>query len=143
LVKGGEQEGLCCSKALVELDKELGAMLRGDDSASSPISRIRSAFDEVRRFKIVEEIGHDRAIDAEVLGQGELAPNGALGRCRKDLVAPWTAREICDRIVRSHDVGPKQSAQTPAQVLCQCVVTAGGFPDYVSMTRGVVHNSII
>ena len=118
-------------------------MLRGDDSAGSPICRIRSAFDEARRFEIIEQIGHDRAIDAEVLGQGELAPNSALGGGGKDLVAPRTTREVGDRIVRGHDVGPKQSAQPPAEVLCQCVVTAGCFRDSTSMTRGVVHNFII
>jgi hypothetical protein len=34
--------------------------------------------------QIVEEVGHDRSIDSEVLGQGELAAYGALSRGGKD-----------------------------------------------------------
>jgi hypothetical protein len=127
----------------MEFGKELGAMLSGDNSASSPISRIRSALDEVRRFQIIEEIGHHRAVDAEVLRESELAPDRALGGRRKDLVAPRTARKIGDRVVRGGYISPKESAQTPTKVVRQCVVTAGGVPDFVSVTRGVVHNFII
>ena len=104
--------GLCCPKALMELGKEVRAVLRGDNSARPPISRIRAALNQVRCLEVVEEIGHDRAVDAEVLGQGELAPNGALGGRRQHLVAAWTARKVGNGMVRSSDVGPKQSAQT-------------------------------
>jgi hypothetical protein len=123
----------------MELGKEIGAALGGHNSASSPIGRIRSAFDEVRRFEIIKEIGHDRTVDAEELSQGELAPNCPLGRCRKDLVAPGTTREIGDRLVCGCDVGPKHRAKTPAEVVRQGVVTATGFADIVAVTREVVH----
>ena len=114
-------------------------MLGGDNTASSPVGRIRSAFDEVGRLEIIEEIGHDRAVDAEMLRQGELAPNCPLGGCGKDLVAPRTTWEVGDRVVRGRDVGPKHSAKTPAEVVRQRVVTAGSVPDIVAVTRGVVH----
>ena len=87
-------------------------MLRCDNSARPPISRIRAALNQVRCLEVVEEIGHDRAVDAEVLGQGELAPNSALGSRRQHLVAAWTARKVGNGIVRSSDVGRKQSTQT-------------------------------
>ena len=88
-----------------------------------------------RRFEVVEQVGHDRAVDAEVLGQGELAPDGALGRGRKDLVAPRAAGKVGHRLVGGLDVGPKDDAQAPPEVVGQCVIAAAGVPDFVPVTR--------
>jgi hypothetical protein len=79
LVKGSEQVGLCLPETPIKLGEELGAVLGGDNSASSPVGRIRAALDQLRRLEVVEKVGHHRAVDTEVLGQGELAPNGAVG----------------------------------------------------------------
>jgi hypothetical protein len=143
LVKGGEDVGLCRSEALIELGEELDAVLGGDNAASSPISRIRVAFDQGRRFEVIEEVGHDGPVDAKVLGQGELAPNSALGGSGKDLVAPRTAWEVGDRLMGGGHVGPKDRAESPSEVVGQGVVAATGNPDLDSVTRGVVHTLII
>ena len=135
--------GLRRSEALIEAGEELDAVLGGDDSAGSPISRIWVALDQGRRFEVIEEVGHDGAVDAEVLGQGELAPDSALGGGGKDLVAPRTAGEVGDRGMGGRDVGPKDHAQAPSEVVGQGVVAAAGVPDFVSVTRGVVHTPII
>ena len=92
---------------------------------------------------IVEEIGHDRAVDTEVLGQGELADNGAVRGCGEDLVAPRTAGEIGHRGVCGLDVGPEEHAQAPSEILCQGVFTAAGFPRAVLAVRDIVHHLII
>ncbi len=127
----------------MELGKEVRAVLRCDNSARPPISRIRAALNQVRCLEVVEEIGHDRAVDAEVLGQGELAPNGALGSRRQHLVAAWTARKVGNGIVRSSDVGPKQCTQAPAEIICQRVVTSAWVVGSVSLTRVIDHIFII
>ena len=92
MVKWGEQVGLCLPETPVKLGEQLGAVMGGNDSPSSPVGRIRAALDQVRRLEVIEEVGHHRAVDTEVLGQGELAPNGAAGGRGKHLVAPGTAR---------------------------------------------------
>jgi hypothetical protein len=143
LVEGGEEVGLRRSEALIELGKKLDAVLGGHHSASSPISRIRVAFDQGRRFEVIEEVGHDGAVDAEVLGQGELAAHSALGGGGKDLVAPRTAGEVGDRLMGGCHVGPKDRAQAPSEIVGQGVVAAAGNPTFASVTRGVVHTLII
>jgi hypothetical protein len=143
LFQWGENVGLGCPEAPIELGEELGAAWGGDDPASSSISRIRAAFDQTRRLEVVEEVGHDGPVDAEVLSQSELTPNRALGRRRKDLVAPRTAGEVGYRLVGGLDVGPKDSAQAPSEVVRQSVVAAAGIPNFVSVTRDVVHDFII
>jgi hypothetical protein len=84
--------GLRRPEAVIEGREELGAELRGDDSASSPVGRIGAALDQFRRFQVIEEVGHDRSVDSEVLGQGELATDSALSGGGKDLVTPRAAR---------------------------------------------------
>jgi hypothetical protein len=143
LVKGGQQVGLRLPETPIEFGEELRAVLGSDNPASSPIGWIRAALDQLRRLEVIEEVGHHRAVDAEVLGQGELAPNGAVGGRGQYLVAPRTAREVGHRPVGSRDVGPKHSAQTPSQVVGQRVVTAAGTADFFRVTRGLVHAVII
>jgi hypothetical protein len=84
--------GLRRPKAVIEGREELGAELCGDDSASSPVCRIGAALDQPRRFQVIDEVGHDRSVDSEVLGQGKLATDSPLSGGGKDLVAPRAAR---------------------------------------------------
>jgi hypothetical protein len=109
-VERGEQVGLDRPEAVVEGREELGAELRGDDSPSSPVGRIGSALDQACRFEVIEEVGHDRSVDSELLGQGELAANSALSGCKENLVAPWAAGEVghrgvCGLGIRTKDHG--------------------------------------
>jgi hypothetical protein len=143
LGKGGEEVGLCGPKTPLKLGKEVGAVLSGDNSVRPPISRIRAALNQVRCLEVIEEIGHDCAVDAEVLSQRELTPDGALGSGREHLVAPWTARKVGNCIERSGDVGPKHSAQAPTEIVCQCVVTSAWIVGSVSLTRKIDHIFII
>src|SRR5260370_42677783 len=107
--------GLCRPKAVIESREEFGAELRGDDSASAPVGRIGTALDQFRGFQRIEEVGHDRSVDSEVLGQGELAANSALSRGRKDLVPPRTARKAGPRTARALGVRPRAHAQAPSE----------------------------
>ncbi len=63
---------------VIEACEKFVALLGGDDSASAPVGWIKAALDQARRFEVVQEVGHDGAVDTEVLGEGELAANGAL-----------------------------------------------------------------
>ena len=135
--------GLRRSEAVVEGGEEIGPLLGGDDVASSAISRIRTTLDQVFGFEIIEEVGHHGAVDPEMLGQGELAPHGALCGGREDLVAPRTAGEVGDRGVGCRDVGPKDRAQAPPEVISQCVVTSARAAGSISLTRDIVHIFII
>ena len=135
--------GLCRPKAVIESREEFGAELRGDDSASSPVGRIWTAFDQFRGFQLIEEIGHDRSVDSEVLGQGELAADSALSRGRKDLVSPRAARKVGHRIARGLGVRPQDHAQAPSEVACQRADAAWGPANIIRATRTVIHPLII
>ncbi len=126
-------------EAVVEGGEELGPLLGDDDVARAPIGRIRSTFDQAGRFEIIEEVGHDGAVDTQMLGQGELAPHDALGGSGQDLVATRAAREVGDSGVRGRDVGPKDRAEAPPEVIRQCVVTSAWVGGSVSLTRDVGH----
>ncbi len=135
--------GLSRAKAVIEGREEFAAELRGDDSASSPVGRIRAALDQSRRFQLIEQVGHDRSVDAEVLGQGELATDSALSRGGKDLVTPRAARKVGHRGVRGPGVGPQDHAQSPSEVPCQRADAAGGAANVVTVTGGLIHRLII
>jgi len=76
-VERGEQIVLRCPEPVIEGCEELGAEFACDDSASSPVGGVGPTLDQLGRLEIVEEVGHDRSIDPEVLGQGKLAANRA------------------------------------------------------------------
>src|SRR5260370_39834417 len=93
-VERGEQMCVRRPEAVMEGREELGAELRGDGSARSPVCRIGAALDQPRRFQVIEEVGHDGSVDSEVLGQGKLATDSALSGGGKDLVTPRAARKV-------------------------------------------------
>ena len=130
-------------KAVIEGGEEFGAELGGDDSASSPVCRIGAALDQLRRFEVIEEVGHHRSVDSEVLGQGKLATDSALSRCRKDLVPARAARKVGRRGVRGRGVRAQDHAQAPSEVACQRAGAAGGPPNIVKAARDVIHPLII
>ncbi len=135
--------GLCRAKAVIESREEFGAELRGDDSVSSPVGRIGTALDQFRGFQLIEEVSHDRSVDSEVLGQGELATDSALSRGRKDLVSPRAARKVGYRGARGLGVRPQDHAQAPSEVACQGADTAGGPAKIIRATSTVIHPLII
>ena len=107
--------------------------------ACAPIGRIRPTFDQACRFEVIEQVGHDGAVDTEMLRQGQLAPHHAMGRRGEDLVATRPAREVGHRGVRRRDVGPKDRAEAPPEICGQGVVTSAGVAGSLPLTREVAH----
>jgi hypothetical protein len=143
VVERGKHIGLGCPEPVIEGLEELGAELRRDDSASSPVGGVGPTLDQLGRLEIVEEVGHDCSVDTEVLGQGKLAANGALSRCGKDLVTPRAAGKVGDRGVRGRGVRPQDHAQAPSEVACQRADAARGVPNFATVTMGFIHQPII
>jgi hypothetical protein len=135
--------GLRRPKAVIEGRQEFGTELCGDDSPSSPVGRIGAALDQLRRFQVIEKVGHDRSVDSEVLGQGELATDSALSSGGKDLVSARAARKIGHRGVSGRGVRPQDHAQAPSEVACQRADAAGGAANIVTVTRDAIHRLII
>ena len=135
--------GLHRPEAVIEGREKLGAQLGGDDSPSPPVGRIGAPLYQAGRFEVIEKVGHDRPVDSQMLGQGELARNGALSGGGKDLVAPWAAGKVGHRGVCGRGIRTKDHAQTPAEVVRQRGAAAGGSPDFVTAIRGVIHQPII
>jgi hypothetical protein len=141
--KWGQQVGLCCPKTVIEAGEEFVALLGSDDTAGTPVGRIRPTLNQAGRFEIVEEVGHDRTVDPEVLSQCELAPDRALSGGRKHLVAPRPAGQVGYCGVGRLHIGPKDHAQAPTEVIGQRVLATRGVPDFISGASGVVHRLII
>src|ERR1700694_321222 len=72
-----------------------------------------------------------------------LATNGALSGGGKYLVAPRAAGKVGHRGVCRRGIRPKDHAQAPAEVACQRGAAAGGIPDFVTATSGVIHQPIV
>jgi hypothetical protein len=119
------------------------ALLGGDDSAGSPVGRIRAALDQARPFEVIEEVCHNRTVDSEVLGQGKLAGDRSLGGGGKDLIPPWPARKVGHRGVGRLDVGPKDHAEAPPEVVGQRVRAGRGVLTPAAVASDVVHHPII
>jgi hypothetical protein len=141
--KRGQQLGFRCPEAVIETGEEFIALLGGHDSAGAPVSRIRASLDQAGGFEVIEEVGHDRTVDSEVLGEGELATDGALSRGGKHLVAPRTAGKIGHCGMGGLDVGPKDHAKAPSEVVCQPVPATSGVLILVPVTSNVVHHPIV
>jgi hypothetical protein len=54
-------------EAVIEGRQELGSLFGGDDATGAPICRIGAAFDQAGGFEVIEQVGHDGAVDSEVL----------------------------------------------------------------------------
>jgi hypothetical protein len=117
--------GFRCPEVFVETGEEFIALLGGDDSAGAPVGRIGASLDQAFGFEVIEEVGHDSAVYSEVLGESELASDSALSGRGKDL-----------------DIGPKNHAQAPSEIICQPVCAAQGVLDLV-VASDVVHQAII
>jgi hypothetical protein len=139
-VERGEQTGFRRPEAVIEGRKELGAELRGNDSPSSPVGGIGAPLDQVRRFQVIEEVRHDRAVDSEVLGQRELATNLALSGGRQNLVAPRAAGQVSHGGVCSPGIRAQNHAKAPAEVVSQRGVAAGGALSVVALITDLIHH---
>jgi hypothetical protein len=117
LVEGSKKVGLCRPEAPIELGEELDAVVGGDDPAGSPIGRIRAAFDHPRRLEVVEQVGHDRAVNAQPGREHGLAawlvPRGG----GQHLVAAMAARQALGHGVGRLDVPAEHHGQPPAKLL--------------------------
>jgi hypothetical protein len=140
--KRGQKVGFRCPEAFVETGEEFIALLGGDDSAGAPVGRIGASLDQAFGFEVVEEVGHDRTVYSEVLGESELATDRALSGRRKHLVAPGAAGKVGDCGMGGLDIGPKNHAQTPSEIICQPVCAAQGVL-YLALASDVVHQPII
>ena len=103
-----------------------GAAFGDQDAASAPVGRIGTPLDQALLLEVVEQVGHHRAVHAEVLGQGQLAAHRALSRRRQHLVAPGAAGEIGQRGVRGRHVRAEYRAQAPAEIFGQRARTGTG-----------------
>ena len=74
--------------------------------------------------RVVEEIGHDRAVDAEVLGQGELAPTVPWVAADSTWSAAWTAGRSATALCAEQRRRPETVYPSPAEIICQRVVTS-------------------
>jgi len=141
--KRGQEVGFCCPEAIIEAAEEFVALWGGHDPAGAPVRGIRAALDQAGGFEVIEKVGHDRTVHSEVLGQGELAGDGALRSGGKHLVAPRTSGKIGHRGMGRLDIGPKNHTQAPSEIVGQRVCAARGCALFVPVTSDLVHEPII
>ena len=121
VVEWGEQVCLGGLQAVIEGGQEPGALGGDDDSASSSIGGIGLTFDQPGPFEVIEEVGHDRPVDAQVVGQGQLATDLPMGGGGHHLVATRAAGKLGYCLIGGSHVSPEHHAERPAQILSQRV----------------------
>ena len=107
VVKTGQHLVLGRAQPLAEPVEERQAGRGGRDPPGPPVGRVRATLDQAGLGQAVEQVGHDRAVHAQVLGQRELAavlvvpigPDGGAGQRAgsEELVAAETAAELKGR----------------------------------------------
>ncbi len=130
-VQAAEQLFLGGAQLLVELGPGAAALRGGHDPPGPPVSRVGAALDEPGGLEVVEQVGHDRAVHAQALGQGLLAAVLVAGGRGEDLVTAGTAGEVGQGLVHGLDVAAEDGAERPAQVVAQRAglgVRPGGSP---------------
>src|SRR5690606_7602954 len=90
---------------------------RRDDAAGPAVGGVLLPLDEPRGDEVVDEVRHDGAVDAVVLGERELRGVVALRDGDEHLVAPRAVRDVLQRVLDRGAVGAQEHAQVPAQVL--------------------------
>jgi len=70
--QAAEDVRLQAVEAAAELLERGAAVVGGDDGARAAVGRVGPALEQAGLFHVVEQVGHDRAVDAEALGD-ELA----------------------------------------------------------------------
>jgi hypothetical protein len=135
--------GFCGLEAVIESSQELGTVFGGDDVAGAPVGRVGAAFDQAGGLEVVEEVGHDGSVDAEVLGEGELAADSAVCRSGEHLITAGTAGEVSDCVVRGDDVRPEDRPEPPPQVVGQCVAAAADRQCSVSVLSDIGHEVML
>jgi hypothetical protein len=141
--KRRQQVGLRCSEPVIETGEQFVSLSGGDDSTGAPIGRVRTALYQAGCFEVIQEVGHDGAVDPEMLGQRQLATHRALSGRRKNLVAARAPGKTGHGLMGSTDVAPEDHAQPPSEVVGQRVLTAGRVPTLTTLTGSVVHRPII
>ena len=86
------------------------------DAPRPPVGRVRRARDEPRLLQLVEEVGHHRAVDAQLPAERELAARLAGGGGREHLVAAGPTGQAADDVLGRAQVGPGDRAQRPAEL---------------------------
>jgi hypothetical protein len=109
----------------------------------APISGIGATLDQTGGFEVVEEVGHDRSVDSEVLRESELAADGAVGSSGERLIAAGTAGQIRHRGVRGGDVGPEDRPESPTQIVRQRIATAAYRLCRVLVLSDIGHDFIV
>jgi NAD(P)-dependent dehydrogenase (short-subunit alcohol dehydrogenase family) len=99
---------------------------RGDDPPLAPVARVGPAFHQSRLGQVVDQVGHHRAVDAEVRGESQLAGLFAVDDGSEHLVAAVPLRHRTDDPADLRPVGPQQHTERPAEIPVGGGVDPGG-----------------
>ncbi len=89
---------------------------RNHDAAGAPVGRVGLALDEPGPLDVVEQVGHDGPVDAELLGEGQLGALPSDGGGGEHLINARPARHVAHHGVGDLHVGAEHHAQRPPQI---------------------------
>ena len=82
--------------ASFEISEDVQATTRSDDLALPPVSRMKLAFDQAGCNEVVEQIRHDRPVDAQIRCKSNLVGLLTLHNGGKGLITARTVRDITE-----------------------------------------------
>jgi hypothetical protein len=124
--QGAEHRILRLADPMAQLGQGLLPLRRGDDQALAPVGRIGLTLHQTGRDEVVDEVGHDRTVDPQPVGQGELTGRLTANDLDEGLVAARTVREATEHAGDQLAVRAQQDAQRPAKVVAGPIAGPAG-----------------
>src|SRR5215469_2273328 len=112
-----EQVLLGAGETGVQVLENLAPMRSGGYPAAAAVGGVGLTLDQAGAFQVVEQVGHDRAVDAQALGHRGLAARLVASGGAQHLVAAVAAGNTAGHGVGRLYVRPEHYGEAPAEVI--------------------------
>ncbi len=102
------------------------AVVGGADAARPSVLGVDPTSDQVGGLEVVEQVGHDAAVDEQTVGQTGLGGRLALGRAGEHVVAAAAVWKVGEGLFDVLVPAAEQNGQGPPQVVLRGPVRGGG-----------------
>ena len=110
-----EQLILGSPKSQVDRCGQFASLSRRDDPSVATIRGIGSTLNQPGLLEAVENVDQDAGINADLLGQSDLAAHGLVRYRRQDLVSARTGRDLGDYVAGRPRIGPKDHTEVSTE----------------------------
>ena len=106
------------TQPLARIGQGVAAARGGQDAAGPAVGRVGASLDEPGRLEVVEQVGHDRAVHPQAVGQGQLAAVLVPGGRGEHLEAARAAGQVGQGVLGGLEVAAEDHARAPSPGRC-------------------------